>query len=327
MEQIVKHLRTAYDTSNKNEANIRFHVVIDCFLKNYGYNLSKCILEDYTGEGFCDIWYELEGGNGIPIEVKRGDKNINISDIRQTKKYADYKGVTFGILSNGYEFVLLDFTLKSVLHDEDDVARAYVVFWFNIFRVKDENFTELRYFKYMQYENIVVNQITRYFSDIAQYRLWKLDSTDITKRSWRGYKSTLFTFFELFGMKKGKYDLRYYEQIGMDDFKEYIQKCKYKGNDTSKKTVENNYTHLSNFLEEMQKHKKIRYFNLDEGRKRNLSEYMPTPPKKIITEIRADDINTALEYFGTTRNATRNIAIFLLSISIGIERAQLNKLK
>lgn len=157
--------------SDRNEANIKEHVILRCFLEGYGYDVSKCLFEKSLGNGFCDIWYKLGKSNEITIETKRGDHPITISDIRQVMSYAKNKNAEFAILSNGYEFLLLDFNIVPESYIEDEIIMSYVVFWFDIFKVKGSNVTLLQYFEYMSYENIVVSQLTKYFCDIAQYRV------------------------------------------------------------------------------------------------------------------------------------------------------------
>lgn len=246
MENIIKELRRTYKEceSDRNEANIKEHVIVRCFLEEYGYDISKCLFEKNLGNGYCDIWYQLGENEGIAIEVKRGDRPIIMSDIRQVMGYAKNKNAEFAILSNGYEFLLLDFNIVPESHIEDEIMKSYIVFWFDIFKVKGSNLTLLRYFKYMSYENIVVSQLTKYFCDIAHYRVWKFSSgvkkDSLKKESWKSYRSTLFCFFDFYGAKMKKYNLNYYSQIDKDIFDEYMIKCKRNGNKTSKQTMLNN---------------------------------------------------------------------------------------
>lgn len=327
MENIIKELRKAYKEceNDRNEANIKEHVILRCFLEGYGYDISKCLFEKKIGNGYCDIWYQLEGNKGIAIEVKRGDLPIDTEHIRQVMNYAKNKNTEFAILSNGYEFLLLDFNIVPKSYIEDEVLMSYVVFWFNIFKAKGSGITELRYFKYLSYENMVENQLIKYFCDIAQYRDWKL-SEKMKQKSWRAYQSTLYRFFDFYGTKRKKYNLNYYSQIDKDFFDEYIVECKRKGDKTSSQTIANNHTHINDFLVKMKKHNEIPYIGL-EGRKQSLAEYAIIQGKNKITEIRVDDILDAIDYFKTTRKPTRNILMFLLSISTGIGRMQLGKLK
>lgn len=328
MEEIIKDLRNVYRKwEHKNfEANIRQHVISETFLEKYGYNVADSSLEEPVGKKRCDIWVPIGNNDYLIIEVKRGKEVISTEDIQQTQIYVKGKNRRFAILTNGYEYVLLDFDIKSSSLNFDDIMKSYVVFWFNIFKAKGNDITELRYFKYLKYENLAKNQITRYFCDIAQYRVWKFDD-GMKKQSWVSYQSTLFQFFDLYGAKRKKYDSKHYGQIDMEDFHDFIKKCKRNGDNTSKATIENNYTHISNLLAEMEKRQLIWHSNLDEGRKKSLAEYATTQQKNRITEIKAEGIESAINYFKTTRRPTRNIAMFLLSISTGIGRMQLGELK
>ena len=54
----------------------------------------------------------------LSIEVKNGKKPINVNDIVQVQRYVTSEGQRFAILSNGYEYVLLDFDIKPAYNRE-----------------------------------------------------------------------------------------------------------------------------------------------------------------------------------------------------------------
>lgn len=62
------------------------------------------------------------GNNAIVIEIKTGKKPLVEKDIDQVKRYASDKKQRFAILSNGYEYVLLDFDIKSTPVIEGDTV-------------------------------------------------------------------------------------------------------------------------------------------------------------------------------------------------------------
>lgn len=115
MEEIIKELRSEFNRRKDNlqEDNIRIHIIANTFLEYCGYDTTKCIYEAPTGKGYCDMLVPSIGNNAIVIEVKTGKRPLKIKDIDQVRGYADSKHQRFAILSNGYEYVLLDFGINS----------------------------------------------------------------------------------------------------------------------------------------------------------------------------------------------------------------------
>lgn len=118
-----------------------------------------------------------------------------------------------------------------------------------------------------------------------------------------------------------------YEKIDIEIFDEFIQKCTRKGSETSTKTVRNNFTHIYNMLYELQKNNKIRHISLNDSRKENLADYEETENRKVPTELCEKDVCTIINFFGEKKNSIRNIVIILLTVTLGLERSQLLKLK
>lgn len=334
MEESIKQLRSEFNRikDNLQEDNVRLHIIVNTFMEYYGYDVKNCVLEKPMVRDFCDVFVPTVGNNALVIEVKTGKKPLEVEDIDQARGYAAKKRQRFAILSNGYEYVLLDFNLESTPKLEGDALKSYVVFWFNIFKAKGTDLTELKYFKYLSYENLYRNQATHFYCDVAQYREWKCEQ-ELKPVSWTAYRSTLYQFFDFYARKvlyKEPYEKvgkRAYETLNMDIFDEFIKECKRNGADTSTKTLNNNHTHIYNMLYELEKHGRIKYISLSDSRKQNLVAYEETEQRKVFTEITANDVRTILTFLKTKRNATRDIVIFLLTVTLGLERSQLLELK
>ena len=146
MDEIINKLRNSYKgIGNKRyENNVRLHVIINTFMEYYGYDVGKCSLEESIVKGFCDVYVPTIGEKALIIEVKNGNRPIEVKDIEQVRTYAGSKGQRFGILTNGYEYVLLDFSIETLPKMEGNVLESYVVFWFDIFKVRTKGKTELR---------------------------------------------------------------------------------------------------------------------------------------------------------------------------------------
>lgn len=333
MEQIVKELRNEYKRIEKNlqEDNLRLHIIINTFMEYYGYSVKDCIIEKSMGKGFCDLFIPVTENEVLIIEVKNGKKPLCVKDIEQVQKYAAIKKQRFAILSNGYEYVLLDFDIKPMPRLEGDVLESYVVFWFNILEPRKKGMTELKYFKYLKCENLYQNKSTHFYCDIAQYKVWKCEQ-GVKDVSWTAYRCTLYQFFAFYSTKK-PYKTIYdsegrisYESLNMEDFRDFIVSCKRNGDSSSKKTIENNYTHIYDMLYELKQHRRINYITLSDSRKFNLKDYDLTEQKKEFTVIQAKDIQKILGFLENRRNANRNIVVFLLTVSLGLERSQLLEL-
>lgn len=333
MQEIVKQLRSEFNRRKDNlqEDNIRIHIIADTFLKYCGYDTRKCVYEAPTGKGYCDMFVPTIGDNAISIEVKSGKKALEIKDIEQVMKYVSDKQQKLAILTNGYEYVLLDFKLSSAPVIKGDALESYVVFWFNIFKARGKGLTELKYFKYLNFENLCKRQSTLFYRDVAQYREWKLEQ-GMKQVSWNSYRCTLYQFFDFYSQKvlyKQPFEVegkRCYETLGMDLIKEFIKERKRNSENVSRDTINNNYTHIYNMLYELKKHGKIGYISLDDSRKQNLVEYEEIEQKKTYDTIKTEDIHEVIKFLKQRRNSTRDIVLFLLTVTLGLERSQLLEL-
>ena len=112
----------------------------------------------------------------------------------------------------------------------------------------------------------------------------------------------------------------------METIKEFIKARKRNSDNVSYDTVNNNYTHIYNMLYELRKHGKISYISLDDSRKQNLIEYQETEQKKIYEKIETEDVKDIIAFLKQGRNATRDVVLFLLTVTLGLERSQLLEL-
>lgn len=334
MEEVIKDIRQGFNAikGNLQEDNIRSHIIEQIFMKHFGYNTKNYVLEKRIVKGFCDIFIPINNNEALIIEVKNGYNPIIIEDIKQANDYAKSKGQRFAILTNGYEYLLLDSDIKPVPKIEGDVLKSHIVFWFNVFKPKQKGLTELAFFNYLNEDNLFVNRSTHFFCDIAQYREWKLQQ-GMSDISWNTYRCTLFKFFNYY-IKTAPYSKPYgysgeraYESIDMDVFDGFIKECKREKENTSIKTIESNLSHVYGMLSELQKHKKISHICLNNSRKENLVSYKKTAAKKKHTTMNTEDVEAILTFLETKRNSTRDIVIFMLTITIGLERAQLVNLQ
>lgn len=79
-------------------------------------------------------------------------------------------------------------------------------------------------------------------------------------------------------------------------------------------------------LYELEKHERIRFISISDSRKENLIVYEETEDKRSVTELNTEDIQVILDFLKTKRNSNRDIVIFLLEVTLGLERSQLLEL-
>ena len=315
-----------------SESNVRANVIRDLFLIECGYDVKNSIEEDSLVNGFCDLYVPIYGNIGLPIEIKNGKLPLKITDVEQLKRYAGVKGQRFGLLTNGYEYLLADFNIIPNPTIEGHSLESYVVFWFDIFKDKGNGRSELKYFKFLTRKHLYEDKTLYFYCDIAQYREWKFGQK-LKKISWAAYRSTLYRFFdyyisnELDDENYSESFVREYEKIDISVFNRFVKHLEKDDGLLSTQTLRNTHSHLHNMLYELEKHRKIRIIGLGDNRKKNLARYEETDLRKPYTELEAQDIETILNFLKTSKNSVRDIVIFLLTITLGLERSQLLQLK
>ncbi len=335
MDDIIKEIRSEFSRlkNQLQEGNIAKRIVEDVFLKNLGYDTKNVEYEEPSIRGFCDMSVHIKSNISLKIEVKNGYKPLKVEDIPQIMRYVKGKGQRFGILTNGYEYIFLDFDIKFLPKESDEEnSKAYIVFWFDVLKGKGEKLTDLKYLKYLSMENLYRSQATHFFCDVAQYGVWKKEQ-GMQSVSWVAYRCTLYRFFEFYAdkvLQKKSYEevgKKSYEVFSIVDFEEFIETCKRHGANTSTRTINNNYTHIYNMLYEMKKNGKIGHIQLSDSRKKSLSEFKETQERKQFTMIEKQDVEKVLVFLKNRLNGTRDTVIFLFSVTMGMERSQMVNLK
>lgn len=327
MNNKIKQLRAVFNKWKENsmEENIRVHVILNSFLPLMGYETSDCELEKGIGKGFCDMFVPIKDRTTLLIEVKNPKHSLTNNDIDQVKAYATNKGQEYAILTNGKEYILLNFKIESRPVISGDVLESHIVFWFDIFKDKGKGVTELKYFDYLSYEKLFISGTTNFFTDITQYKIWKFEE-GMSIPSWMAYQSTLYNFYDFISNRYSKYHGTYL-RMSEDDFEEFILTRKRNGSKTSIKTVGNNHTHIFDMLFYMKKHGRIPHINFEENRNKSLENFLNTEDKKTLIRLNKQDISRTIEMYSCKRNATRNIIIYLMCATLGMERSEVLNIK
>ena len=148
-EDVIEKLTSAYNYWKDDvEAQIRLHVIYDVFLTDMGYDKSKCTFDEHCIKGFVDVKVPVNEKEFLSMEIKRAQHSLDNQDFAQLNKYLNGKGQRYALLTNGREYVLMDFKIKCEPIDGKDVFSSYIVFWFDILNVRKER-TNLNYFSYL----------------------------------------------------------------------------------------------------------------------------------------------------------------------------------
>ena len=325
-EDVIEKLTSAYNYWKDNvEAQIRLHVIYDVFLTDMGYDKSKCTFDEHCIKGFVDVKVPVNEKEFLSMEIKRAQHSLDNQDFAQLNKYLNGKGQRYALLTNGREYVLMDFKIKCEPIDGKDVFSSYIVFWFDILNVRKER-TNLNYFSYLSKTNMYETRTTQFYSDIAQYKAKKMETDTLGPDSWKAYASTLYNYYDFISSKYGKYQ-GVYGRMAIEDFQAYIRERKRKGDNTSIRTIQNCHTHIYNMLSVLKDMGCIRHINFDKSRNRSLEWFKETDYLKKPELLCREDVLNALQTYKSDKKATRNIVIYLLCVTIGLERSQILELK
>lgn len=306
----------------KNEENVKIHV-LKPILERLGYDSTS---QDYDHPQFhrkeiADISIEIKSGTFLYVEAKNGYEDLNLNSIIQLSKYLHTKNLPWGILSNGYEFILINDKIESLITDESS-HNDKVVFHINV----NSNF-ETQYIEYFSKENIFNTEVTTYFKDIAQYKSYRYSNNE---PSWRCYKGTLFNFFDYYAQKENKY--RELKELRIDDFQDFLEHDKNIKSTTGKtvtsvSTFQNKSSHICSMLNELKKHGKLLNHNFECPRDKIINSINYKNTLKETIYLNSNNVSIILNFLeNNKRNQLRDSTIFLFCLYIGLERSELHSL-
>lgn len=327
--QLIKDIKSKISTlPTLNEHNIKNHVVIDVFLEQLGYSRSMCNFEQNCRNDFVDFAIKISENKSLYVEIKNGYNDLKDENIAQLLKYINLMGGEWGILSNGFRYILVNNNIKSLDDSKNKLADKIV------FDISINKTTDIKYLKYFSKEKIFEDKTTYYFVHIAQFRNYKIWTDG---NSWASYKSTLFNFFDFYADKKGykvhSNDIT--EPLTKIDIEDYFDFIKFKMNNQknsnkqlkSKETINNSYSYFTSFFNTLKKYSYISDHNFKYSRKEILAKYEDTPKMKREHYLTDERFQKILEYIYSHNNSDRNIVIFLLCAYYGIERSCVDNLK
>lgn len=183
----IKRIFLSLASTSFTEENIKIKVVVE-FLKMLEYDIEDFDFEHsvYHNEKRIDFVIFTENKNFLYVETKRGDRDLNQSDIIQLANYLNIRSIEWGLLTNGKQYILVNNKIETTIIESASLEDK-IVFRLDLFSNKDYEF-----FNYLSKKSLFESLVTNYFRDIAQFRAYKFP---LGKSSWKVYKSTLVSFF------------------------------------------------------------------------------------------------------------------------------------
>lgn len=294
---------------NANEEQVQNHLIVP-LLKKLGYkhhNWFHYQSRKMKGKLIfdIDIYPPDAPTKRIVVEVKKKGLQITTKEILQASTYVNSQArVNYIIICNGEDYYLLDNSIQGELEQR-------VMLKLNIFEEKD-----LAFFKFLSYESIFENGITKYLTDLAQYKVFFLEENK--QSSWETYYGTLSNFFLFMANSEVYYPL---DRIRVEDFQAFLNN---KGiNEKSIVTQVNNYNHINGLYEAY----KVRGLL-----KTNPFEYivnkLKAKVKKEINEPLQDfEIEMIINSLKETHYPERNILLFHMLLYTGMSRGCIQNLR
>lgn len=305
-----------------NEENIKIKVIRPT-LEALGYDESSFDYEHplYHRKGIADIAIEIKKDIYLYVEAKEGSTSLDLDAIIQLSNYLHTKNIEWGIISNGYELILINDKIESLVKDETS-HKDKVIFHINI----NSNF-ETQYIKYFSKEDIFDTKVTNYFKHIAQYKSYRYSNNET---SWRCYKGTLFNFFDYYAKKENKY--RELKELRIDDFQDFLEHDKNMKSSTGKtvssvSTFQNKSSHICSMLNELKKHGKLLNHNFECSRDKIINSVNYANTLKETIYLNSKNVSIILNFLeNNKRNQLRDSTIFLFCLYIGLGRSELHDL-
>jgi len=319
----LEHIKKMYNKfKDTNEANINIHVVSK-FLEMLCYDSSNFYYEHsmYNKDGRADIAVKIDDNTHLYVEVKSPEHKLDEREQSQLANYLHKMGLSWGILTNGKKYILLNDSITSIPNPNRPVNIDKVVLTIDIFNPKQ---TEL--IPYFKKENIFVEYpITKYFSDIAQFKALKYPDGG---SSWEQYKGTLNNFFKYYAKINKRY--RPLKTIRLEEFEDFLneelERINSKENGKKIKSVEtfkNKYSHIRTFFQVL----KVGSHEFDEEKIKLIRKLNAEERNTEINEMLTDEnIDLILNFYDKRKDAIRNKCMFLLCLCYGFERSTLMKL-
>lgn len=179
------------------------------------------------------------------------------------------------------------------------------------------------YFDFLSYNNILgIEPNTYFFKDIAEYRNCYYKGSE---KSWPAYSSALKRFLKYCSIDMGKWYLKsetnnVYDTIELTDFYSYIEK---KTKLEKENTLKNVFFYIKDFMCCMSE--KSAFDISTKAMLDGFSKTLKQDERRNV--INMGKLKKAIQYLETGKNKERDVAMFLMELSFGLERRKLRSLK
>lgn len=337
MQKWIAELNEKWDDIENNmkmdERNVQNHIVIP-FLKGIGYK-EETVFYDYEYKcrtGFVDVYLKIKGSNdGVYVETKRANVNINSEHIKQIVSYMDVSDITWGILTNGRKYYLIHRDIITERSNEDGNALLDKVVL--ICSLKSNSKNEREAIKYFSKEYLFDSKKTLFMKDIAQFKAYK------TYQDWAVYFSTLFGFFNYYCEEiesdliiNTPFSRSYLSDVREKHFKQYLLTLKPKNKSKEKisqDTIRRSCSHITEMYHEFERRNLITINNFRETRANMLEHFIMQDAVvedniEVENYLTNENVSTIVKNFsGSSKNGVViRLIIFGLVVYYGFTKSQ-----
>lgn len=178
--------------------------------------------------------------------------------------------------------------------------------------------SEFVYFKYLSYENLLVTQNTKFFSDIIIFRNVGYEKSPI---SWSQYLSTTRRVFDYFCEHDRGYSQNVYDEISVTDLEQCLR-------ERSRTKKDNYITNQFRYMNKFMKWKAPNGQFASQSVAKLLNDFKDVTEQHYVEEISFDskELRLLFRKVQKEQNAERNQVLLLLMFAYGMERRQLRML-
>ncbi|SHJ92955.1 tyrosine-type recombinase/integrase [Paramaledivibacter caminithermalis] len=318
LEEARKNYKLLIRTNRTSQENIKNHVTVK-ILESLGYDSMDFDYESsFSGKSNKRVDISIRvGDDKIYIELKNGNKHLDVGDIEQLHDYLNKDECEWGILTNGRRIVLINYKINTFPNSTYTSKKENkTVFDIDIFKSE-----QLEYLVFLTKEAIFDTEVTNYFKLISQFKAIKYPDGG---NSWKVYKGTLYNFFRYYSFKKKEFIPL--EQIRINEFKDFLLYEKEKKSKINRKpdklnTFANKYSHIRTMFTELKRNNLLGPHNFEEPRSKLLELFMDKKLDEDEDILSLDNIKTILDYLElNSENSLRDKLIFLLCVYMGLER-------
>ncbi|EJO5347006.1 tyrosine-type recombinase/integrase [Clostridium botulinum] len=319
-------IKNGYDNlKSPSEANVKTFVVIP-FLKLLGY---KHYWMDIEGNAdICrspkDIVLYVNNNKNNLFFIETKNKTTKIEPyIDQLLKYMHQKGVEWGIITNGNDYILLNDISKLEFNEK-------IILRFNLSNILNGK-EDIKTIKYFSYEYLFNKKYTKYFKYLPEFKNYLKKSKTFNNTSWNQYKSTIINFFIYLSNSYEKYDLHFITPYNFKKFLKkdiYEKKAKNKRHADSNITIINKFAYLKSFMEFLKQNNYIRENFFEDLTEIDILEDFSFSDKPSKYELlNNNEILNMFNLYTKKRNSQRNILILLIFLYTGLDIQEIQNIK